>query len=389
MPEVAHPVRAARSKTRPNSDLVVAESGLVTWNLPDHRRAGFRRLRDIVRWGIGIRAPDVLELTKEIEHRIGDLDRVRRLTGTTMFCALVAVQDDTIVYERYAPDFSPRQLHCLQSISKTTLALIVGTLVAAGRIDLASSVKRYLPEIGSGYADATVQQVLDMDVMNDFTEDYADPSSAVYLAEGAMGWRRPPAGHDAPTMREYLAGIKSADVRNPSGECQYKSANTDVLGWLVERVSGRSLRDYLVDIAEAAGIEDTMFVSTDREFMPTLSGGIALTARDLARYGMLFARGGAGINGTVVGSTAFLAAARTNRGTTRPDGFHYSNQLVSNGRWVGHGGYGGQWMLADESARAAVAFFSVLENASASDPEYSLDRVLLAEDIVQLLARRR
>jgi CubicO group peptidase (beta-lactamase class C family) len=188
-------------------------------------------------------------------------------------------------------------------------------------------------------------------------------------------------------MRELLAGIKSADIRNPSGECQYKSANTDVLGWVAERVSGRSLRAYLIEIAEAAGIEHVMFMSTDREFFPLMSGGIALTARDLARYTLLFVSGGTGINGRAVGSKAFLDAARTNRGTRRTDGYHYSNQLVSNGRWVGHGGYGGQWMLADERTGAAVAFYSVLENTSAVDPDYNRDRVALADEIVDFLAR--
>jgi CubicO group peptidase (beta-lactamase class C family) len=384
------PVSVSRPETQPNPDLVVAETGFVTWNVPDRRRAGFRKLRDIVRWGISIRAPEVRVLAKEIEYRIGDLESVRRLTNAQMFCALVVTtRDGKIVYEKYAPDFSPDQLHCLQSISKTTVALIMGKLVEEDRIDLSRSVSRYLPEIGSGYAEATIQQVSDMDVINDFTEDYSDPYSTVYLSEAAMGWRRAPAGQEAPTMREFLTGIRSDDIRNPSGECHYKSANTDLLGWVVERVSGRSLRDHLVDIVEAAGIEHVMFMSTDREFTPILSGGIALTARDLARYGMLFLDGGVGVGGRVVGSKAFLDAARTNRGTKRPDGFHYSNQLVSNGRWVGHGGYGGQWMLADEGEGAAVAFFSVLENASASDPDYNADRITMADDIVNFLARRR
>ena len=89
-----------------------------------------------------------------------------------------------------------------------------------------------------------------------------------------------------------------------------------------------------------------------------------------------------------MGSKAFLDAARTNRGTKRSDGYHYSNQLVSNGRWVGHGGYGGQWMLADEASGAVVAFFSVLENASASDGDYSIDRIALADEIVGFVAQR-
>jgi len=89
----------------------------------------------------------------------------------------------------------------------------------------------------------------------------------------------------------------------------------------------------VVDIAEAASIEHVMLISADREFTSIVNGGIALTGRDFVRYGMLFVNSGVGIDGRVVGNKAFLGAARTNQGIKRPDGFRYSNQLVSNGRW--------------------------------------------------------
>ncbi len=71
---------------------------------------------------------------------------------------------------------------------------------------------------------------------------------------------------------------------NHDGQLQYKDANTDVLGWIAERVSGRPLRAFLADIADAAGLEGALHVTTDREGVPSLHGGASLTARDLARY---------------------------------------------------------------------------------------------------------
>ena len=40
----------------------------------------------------------------------------------------------------------------------------------------------------------------------------------------------------------------------------------------------------------------------------------------------------------------------------------YKNQLMSNGRWVGHGGFGGQWMAADPQTETSIAFFSVFDD---------------------------
>jgi CubicO group peptidase (beta-lactamase class C family) len=377
-----------RRRSRLQTDLTVAENGYTTWNTPERRRATFRSLRDTCRYGITIRAPRVRELERDIDLRVGELPTVRQMTTARPFCALVVVRDGAIVYEQYAADFPPEQLHTIMSISKTTMTLVVGKLVEEGRIDLGARVSEYLPEIGSGYAAATIQQVLDMDVVNAYSEDYTDPGSSAFEQEVSFGWRLPPEGQPEPTLREFLLGIRSDDVRNLSGETLYKSANTDVLGWIVERVSGRDLRDHLIEIAEAAGIEHTMFVSTDRAFTPMVNGGLSLSARDLARYGMLFTTGGAGVDGLRVGSRAFLDAAKTNRGTRRPDGTRYSNQVVTNGRWVAHGGYGGQWMAADERSGVVVAFFSVLENRSASDAAYSDARVRLGDEIITYLSER-
>lgn len=48
----------------------------------------------------------------------------------------------------------------------------------------------------------------------------------------------------------------------------------------------------------------------------------------------------------------------------------YSNQTNTDGRWIGHGGYGGQYMVADPVTETAAMFFSVLDNAAAYEPGY-------------------
>ena len=52
-------------------------------------------------------------------------------------------------------------------------------------------VKEYLPEIGTGYAEATVQQVLNMDLSNNYSEDYSDPFACSFIHETSLGWRLP------------------------------------------------------------------------------------------------------------------------------------------------------------------------------------------------------
>ena len=380
-------MRQSGIRTEPNSDLILAESNFPMWETPDRRRAGWHGFSEIVRYGLTIRAPEVRILEKRVDYRIGQLESVRMLTSGPAFSALVAVADGHIVHEAYGPGFGPDRRHSMQSISKTTATLIIGKLVEEGKIDVTEPVSTYLPEIGTGYAAATVQDLLDMNVVNDYTEDYGDADASVFVQESTHGWRLPKPEYADLTLRPFLTTIKSDDVRNPTREQLYKSANTDVLGWIAERVSGRSLRDYLIEIAEAAGIEGLMFVSTDREFTPVIDGGLAMTARDLARYGLLLLQNGHGIGGRVVGSATFIEAAKTNPGTTgggEREDTHYSNQLVSNGRWFGHSGWGGQWLHVDQDAGVVVVFFSVLENHSAWDAGYMAGVVRMAEEIAAL-----
>ena len=70
------------------------------------------------------------------------------------------------------------------SISKTMTHLIVGRCVEDGLIDLAAKVRDYLPGIGSGYAEATIQNVLDMNVVND--DDKTDANPGTTEPEGAQ-----------------------------------------------------------------------------------------------------------------------------------------------------------------------------------------------------------
>ncbi|MSP82692.1 MAG: hypothetical protein EXQ94_07120 [Alphaproteobacteria bacterium] len=167
---------------------------------------------------------------------------------------------------------------------------------------------------------------------------------------------------------------------------QYKDANTVVLGWIVERVGGRPWRAIFADIADAAGIEGVLHTSTDRDGFPTLEGGVCITARDLARYGALFARKGMGVDGRTVGSRAFIEGSLASGVKLAPprDHLRYSNQLNTDGRWIGHGGYGGQYMLADLTSGVVGVFFSVVEDKDGYPQPYYPPIITMLAEIARL-----
>lgn len=212
-----------------------------------------------------------------------------------------------------------------------------------------------------------------MNVENDFTEDYDDPQSGCYAEEEALGWRLPPDGRAEITLRDFVAGLTGGDLVNRTGHALYKSANTDVLTLIAAAVGDQHPLVRLQGIADAAGYEGGFHISLSPDLLPALSGGACLSARDLARLGLLLARRGGAVSGADVGDRRFLERSLQRPapilGATR-GWVRYSNQLMTDGKWVGHAGYGGQFLMVDMETGRVAAFLSVLENDSGYDDAY-------------------
>lgn len=342
------------------------------WENGENRRYGLHHFDQIARFTMGVRPSVVRKLKKTQDLDIGEIPEVKFLTNTTAFSGLVIVKGDTIVYEKYAPDFSPAKAHSCQSTTKSINNLLVGKLVSDGKLDLSNKVKDFYPDMGSGYAEATVQQVLDMNVVNDYTEGYGDPNSPIRKHESVSSWR-PARGDLDDDLRAYLKTIESDDI-TPKEKYQYKSTNTDVVGMIVEAAAGRPLHQLVREVMIASGFENKGYITTDSKGVPGVMGGFILTTRDFARYGMLLRDGGKGVNGTMVGGgVGFQQQTFNNKGASMGfENFRYSNSTYTNGRFIAHAGWGGQYLYTDPEQDIVVAFQSTLENDSGLVVDYAI-----------------
>src|SRR6185437_1227797 len=151
--------------THANPDLEILAGNKSRCTHADHRRRGFHNLYRLARYSIGLRAARVMPLEKRVDLRIARDEGVSRLLALPWFSAVLVVRGQDILFEHYASDFSKDHPHSIQSITKTTLNLIIGQLLDQGLLDLSRPVADYIPTIGSGYAHASLQQVLNMDVV--------------------------------------------------------------------------------------------------------------------------------------------------------------------------------------------------------------------------------
>ena len=109
-----------------------------------------------------------------------------------------------------------------------------------------------------------------------------------------------------------------------------------------------------------------------------------MSAADLARFGLLLARIANG-NGCGVASSAFLRDTMRDAVKTRPpplDRVRYASQMMTDGRWIGHAGYGGQFLMVDTHTGLSCAYLSVLENESGYCVDYMNDTIACLEEIV-------
>lgn len=377
-----------------NPDLEVDESRLANWNMPMRRRSSFRRLHQIQHRSMSARASFVLQLVPRHDPSLGDIPGLARLSTKPAFCGLAVAHRNAVVFESYAADFGPHALHSIQSITKTVTHLTIGQLIARGCIDPERPVSAYVAEAGPCYANATVRQLLDMDVANNFADSYdapytpmPQPGAPVGYArqEIAMGWRLPPAGEAEFGVRDFAASLHP--MRREAGDFStlYRSSNTDMLGWVAERASGIPWTEHIGAIVEAAGLEHALHIGLDYRGVPVLSGAGVMCLHDLLRYGLLLGRGGLGVNGMTVGSRDFLNDSMSGKGTSYRPGLKYRNQLVSNGIWAGHPGYAGQFLMFDPRKEAAAAIFSVVETPSGEEDGYFEEIMAVLSQLLERL----
>jgi CubicO group peptidase (beta-lactamase class C family) len=179
----------------------------------------------------------------------------------------------------------------IQSVSKSMVSCVAAVLVGRGQLDVAQPLTAYVPEVSnSGYAGATVRDILDMRSGIAFNEVYLDPAADVRIFEKAIGWA-PNDGEVPASLYEYLAALPAA--REHGGPFEYRSCETDMLGWVLERASGTRMPTLLSQTLWARlGTEEDLDATVDRAGAVLHDGGFAVTLRDLGRFGQLVANDG-------------------------------------------------------------------------------------------------
>ncbi len=217
----------------------------------------------------------------------------RRLTWAqslldTYTDGIVVLHRGRRVYERYFGALQPHGTHACFSITKSYAATLAAAMLHEGVLDETKFVSYYLEEMrGTAYADATLRELLDMQIGVAYSETYADPLAEVWKYGRAGGLRPRPANYSGPgNYYDYLVTLQKQGEHGVAFD--YKTVNTEILCWIMTRVSGVPLARMLSErIWTHIGCEEDSYLVVDSIGVAMGGGGLNANLRDMARFGEL------------------------------------------------------------------------------------------------------
>ena len=245
--------------------------------------------------------------------------------------ALLVLRGGQVVHEQYRLTGGRDVQWISWSVAKSFVSALVGIAVQHGHIrSIDDPISDYIDaDPGSAYDGVTIKDVLQMSSGARWNEDYSDPTSDVARLGAAMA----PGG----SLDRFVAS--AAPESAPGTVCQYNSTDTQALGTLLVRATGRSITDFMQEhLYEPLGMESDGYWLLDETGREMAFGGVNLTARDFAKLGELYRRGGEW-NGRQVLPADWVAASIV------PDAPHLEwGRPVIAGEQLPDG-YGYQWWL--------------------------------------------
>lgn len=292
-----------RRTTPTQSDVAKSPVTRSNWLAAEHLRIGLQAPERFMP-GVAMRSsarstglnkvssPIDIDRQTAIDPDDGSEQSLRFLLATRLYAdGIIVLKGDQVLLEHYRSGFAPDSAHLLLQATRPFLTTLLAAAVERGRLSREKSIVRPLPELAgqSNLRKISVQRLLD------------GRSGLTWSAEdrrqwlSASNWGAVPEKSSA-GIRSWLTARKNwprdaelplSEVGGPEGE---------LLVWTLESASKQPVSHVLCEsILSAIGAQDEAFWATDSAGTE-LADGLALSLRDLARFGLALidARGKSG-----------------------------------------------------------------------------------------------
>ena len=201
--------------------------------------------------------------------------------------AFIVIRNDSILYEKYSEGYTDTTLTTVFSGAKSMVSIVLGQALKAGAIkSLSQKVTDYIPELKANpaFKHITIKHLLEMKSGLVF-QDALGGIIKAFLSDEAKYYYT----HD---MKTELLKVKLAN--EPGTVWKYKSIDPILLGWVIERATGKSLSRYFEEnLWKKIGTEHFATWGLDHENgLANTASRFQVTAIDWAKIGRLYLNGG-------------------------------------------------------------------------------------------------
>ena len=207
--------------------------------------------------------------------------------------AFLIIRDGKITYESYLNGKTEKTILPSYSVAKTMTSLLIGQLIDEGKIKESDTFVSILPKFkaGTSFDKVTIKDLLDMNSGIGVSDNY--PS-------GPSGWGVAIAQMYASTDVNWWVMNNRKMREEPGTFPEYRSVNTQLLGLIIQKITGRSLSEEFTDrVWQKVGADHDATWNVDHK------GGFEkafccfnATARDYARVGLALMTGSPAIAST-------------------------------------------------------------------------------------------
>lgn len=321
-------------------------------------------------------APQPLAETYVYQGRTKRIDAWIDATDTT---GLIVVKENDIIFEKYYRGNTRSSRSISMSVAKSIVSFLVGVAMADGDISsLKDPVDKYAPALkGSGYEGVALKNVLQMSSGIRFYEDYGDLKSDLV---------RMVVSFTSGSLNDFVATLPNE--RQPGTYNRYVSADTQVLGMVLQGATGKSLTDYTREkLWSHLGAEFDAEWLIDPAGNEMAFGGFNAALRDYARFGRLYLNEGrsfqdkqlvpaAWVRASVTPDAPHLMPGRDNPASPFPMGYGYQWWIPENpeGDFLAIGIYG-QFIYVHPKYRVVIAKTSAYVDYNNSGDEMEFESV--------------
>lgn len=283
-------------------------------------------------------------------------DEFLKKTSTNAF---IIVRNGKITYESYLNGKKQSTILPSYSVAKTMTSLMIGQLISEGKIKESDTFVSILPKFKAGttFDEVTIKDLLDMNSGIGVSDNY--PS-------GPSGWGVAIAQLYASTDVNWWLEQNKKMREAPGTFPEYRSVNTQMLGLIIQKITGRSLSEEFTDrVWQKVGADYDATWNVDHK------GGFEkafccfnATARDYARIGQALITTQGAKNPNAITSEAWLKRLST-PAVTLDYGWGYSAQM-----WHPYSGINlmmglhGQYIYQDKANKTVIVKLSDLPTSA-------------------------